>query len=102
MIEIARRRYPLKSFSVMDITTPLIFENDQFDVIFSNQVLMDIENIDFVFLECRRILKKGGIFYYSIVHPAFYDSNWINDENGYKYAKAVDKYIEPYQSTNEF
>lgn len=102
MIEIARSRYPFTSFSVMDITTPLVFKNNQFDVVFSNQVLMDIENIDFVFSECRRILKTGGIFYYSIVHPAFYDGHWLKDENGYKYAKALDKYIEPYQFTNEF
>lgn len=102
MIEIARNRYPTRKFSVMDITTPFAFENDQFDVVFSNQVLMDIENIDFVFSECRRILKTGGILYYSIVHPAFYDCHWLKDLNGYRYAKAMDKYIKHYQSTNEF
>ena len=61
MIEIARNRYPVIDFYVMDITAPLAFGNDQFDVVFSNQVFMDIENIDFVFSECRRILKTGGI-----------------------------------------
>lgn len=60
MIHIAQKRYPLTSFSIMDITTPLSFQNDQFDIVFSNQVLMDIE---------------------------------LEDENGYKYAKAMDKYI---------
>ena len=102
MIEIARKRYPNTAFSVMDITTPLAFESNQFDVVFSNQVLMDIEDIDFVFSECRRILKPGGILYYSIVHPAFYDCHWQKDENGYSYAKVIDKYIKPYQFTNEF
>lgn len=102
MIEIAQERYPLTKFSVMDITTPLAFENNQFDVIFSNQVLMDIENIDFVFSECKRILKTKGIFYFSIVHPAFYDCDWLKNENGYKYAKVMDKYIKPYQFINKF
>ena len=102
MIEIAKERYPITEFTVMDITTPFAFENNQIDVVFSNQVLMDIENIDFVFSECRRILKKGGILYYSIVHPAFYDSYWQKDENGYRYAKVMDKYITPYQFTQEF
>ena len=102
MIEIARDRYPITEFSVMDITPPLAFEDNQFDVIFSNQVLMDIENIDFVFSECKRILKVGGILYYSIVHPAFYDCHWQKDENGYMYAKVIDKYIKPYQFTQEF
>ncbi len=102
MIEIAKERYPMADFFVMDITKPLDFENEQFDIVFSNQVFMDIENIDFVFSECSRLLKTGGILYYSIVHPAFYDGHWLNDENGYKYAKAIEKYIEPYQFTNEF
>ena len=102
MIELARERYPITEFSVMDITMPFTFENNQFDVVFSNQVLMDIEDIDFVFSECKRILKTGGILYYSIVHPAFYDCHWQKDENGYRYAKVMDKYIKPYQCTQEF
>ena len=102
MIEIAKERYPLTEFSVMDITKPLAFESGQFDIVFSNQVFMDVENIDFVFSECNRLLKTGGILYYSIVHPAFYDCHWLKDENGYRYAKAIEKYIEPYQFTNEF
>ena len=102
MIEIAKERYPLTEFSVMDITKPLDLENGRFDIVFSNQVFMDIENIDFVFSECNRLLKTGGILYYSIVHPAFYDGHWLKDENGYKYAKATEKYIESYQFTNEF
>lgn len=102
MIEIARDRYPATDFSVMDITAPFAFKNNQFDIVFSNQVLMDIENIDFVFSECRRILKTGGILYYSIVHPAFYDGHWLIDSNGYKYAKSMDKYIKHYQFTNDF
>ena len=64
--------------------------------------LFDIENIDFVFSECKRILKTGGILYYSIVHPAFYDCHWLKDAKGYKHAKVIDKYIKPYQLTNEF
>lgn len=102
MIEIAKERYPMADFSVMDITKPMDFENGSFDIVFSNQVFMDIENIDFVFSECGRLLKIGGILYYSIVHPAFYDGHWLKDENGYGYAKAIETYIEPYQFTNEF
>lgn len=102
MIEIAKECYPMTDFSVMDITKPMDFENGRFDMVFSNQVFMDVENIDFVFSECGRLLKTGGILYYSIVHPAFYDCHWLKDENGYGYAKAIEKYIEPYQFTNEF
>lgn len=102
MIEIAKARYPAAEFSVMDISAPFAFGDNQFDVVFSNQVLMDIENIDFVFSECRRILKTGGILYYSIVHPAFYDCRWQKDESGYRCAKVMDKYIGHYRITQEF
>ena len=102
MIEIARKRYPLTEFSVVDITMPFPFGDNQFDLVFSNQVLMDVENIDFVFSECKRVLKTGGIFYYSIVHPAFYDCHWLKDTNGYRYAKVIEKYIKPYQFSHQF
>ncbi len=102
MIEIARKRFPQSNFSVMDITTPLAFENNQFDIIFSNLVLMDVENIDFIFSECKRILKTGGIFYYSIVHPAFYGGYWLKNQIGYKYGRVMEKYIEPYHFANNF
>ena len=64
MIEIARDRYPLTEFCVMDITRPLAFDNGRFDIVFSNQVLMDVENIDFIFSEpsipvtCAPLLLK--------------------------------------------
>lgn len=102
MIKIAKKRYPLTEYDVMDITKPFSFENNQFDVIFCNQVLMDVENLETIFSECRRILKPGGLLYYSIVHPAFYGSKWIKDENGYKYAKLIDKYLKQYQINNDF
>lgn len=102
MIEIAKKRYPMTNFSVADITKPLNIESGKFDMVFSNQVFMDIENIDFVFSECSRLLKTGGILYYSIVHPAFYDGHWLKDENGCKYAKVIEKYIAHYQFTNKF
>ncbi len=102
MIELAKERYPLTEFSVMDIAMPLAFGSNEFDIVFINQVLMDIENIGLVFSECNRLLKSGGILYYSIVHPAFYDGCWLGDETGYLYAKRVERYIAPYQCTNEF
>lgn len=102
MIEIARERYPNLAFYVADIEKTLPLENESFDIVFSNQVLMDIGNVDFVFSECKRVLKNGGIFYFSIVHPCFYDGQWVKEDNGYKSAKAIDKYISCYRLTNRF
>ena len=53
----------MAEFSVMDITMPISFENNQFDIIFSKLVLMDVENIDLAFSECYRLLKTEEILY---------------------------------------
>ncbi len=102
MIAIARERYPNSEFSLADIEKTLPFSDGGFDIVFSNQVLMDIEDADFVISESERVLKHGGIFYFGIVHPCFYDCKWLKDENGYRYAKAMDRYISSYRLTNEF
>ena len=102
MLEIARSFYPECSFLLCDIEASLPFDDGHFDLIFCNQVLMDIENIESVFSECRRVLKPQGILYYSIVHPAFYDCHWIQDENGFKYAKSMRSYISTYSVKNDF
>lgn len=102
MIAIARERYPNSEFSLADIEKPLPFSDGGFDIVFSNQVLMDIEDADFVVSESERVLKHGGVFYFGIVHPCFYDCKWLKDENGYRYAKAMDRYISSYRLKNEF
>lgn len=48
------------------------------------------------------MLKHGGIFYFSIVHPAFYDTEWIKDNNGYCYAKKIERYLNFYNFENNF
>lgn len=102
MIAIARERFPNLKFTLADIEKPLPFADECFDIVFSNQVLMDIENADFVISECARVLKSGGIFYFGIVHPCFYDCKWLKDEKDYRYAKATERYISSYRLTNEF
>ena len=49
MLDIARNRSPAGSFFLADITRPLPFSSGSFDIVFCNQVLMDIENIEPVF-----------------------------------------------------
>lgn len=102
MLRIARERYPMTAFASMDITKPLAFADEAFDLVFANQVFMDIEELDLVFSQCRRILRPGGILYYSIVHPAFYDCHWLKNEQGFRYAKVMERYIAPYQFSNGF
>lgn len=102
MLEIARKQYPGCSFSVADITQPLPFFSGSFDIVFCNQVLMDIVNVGCVFSESSRILKPGGVFWYSIVHPAFFLGDWQTDENDYQIGKLVTSYLTPEVSKNHF
>lgn len=102
MLALANQRYPNCDFRMVDMTKTLNFSDESFDMIFCNQVLMDIDDIELVFRECKRLLKPGGIFYYSIVHPAFYDGCWLKNKDGYAYAKFLEKYISVYELTNEF
>lgn len=44
-----------------DMTKPLPFENDTFDLIFHPVSNCYVEDVDSIFKECYRILKKGGI-----------------------------------------
>lgn len=44
-----------------DMTKPLPFENDTFDLIFHPVSNCYVEGVDSIFKECYRILKKGGI-----------------------------------------
>ena len=102
MLALANQRYPNCDFRMVDMTKTLNFSDESFDMIFCNQVLMDIDDIELVFRECKRLLKPDGIFYYSIVHPAFYDGCWLKNKDGYAYAKFLEKYISVYELTNEF
>ena len=102
MLDIARNRFPDCEFSLADITRPLTFDPDSFDIVFCNLVLMDIEQIESVFEECSRILRPGGVFWYSIVHPAFFGGDWQTDENGYQNGKLITSYLSPKVTENRF
>ncbi len=102
MLALAKEKYPSCVFECCDIEKTMPYDNNCFDLVFCNQVIMDIKNFEGLFEEAYRILKAGGIFYFSIVHPAFYDCRWVKDENGFSYAKIMTKYLSEYNFENEF
>lgn len=87
MLSIARDLYPLCTFEYADIEKPLVYSDNEYDIVFCNQVLMDIENLDNIIKETYRITKYNGTFFMSIVHPAFYDCEWDKDQTGFKKEK---------------
>lgn len=58
--------------------------------------LQNIENVDVVFSECRRVLKKGGKIFLVLNHPAFRipkESSWGFDAEKKVQYRRVDQYL---------
>lgn len=61
MIELSKKQYPECQFDVVDAEKVFPYENDTFDLVFCNQVLMDLENIDNLLDEVQRVLKPTAL-----------------------------------------
>jgi 2-polyprenyl-3-methyl-5-hydroxy-6-metoxy-1,4-benzoquinol methylase len=48
-----------------------MFEDETFDMVISNLVLMDLPDLDKAIKEFHRVLKKNGRLVFSIMHPCF-------------------------------
>lgn len=72
-----------------------ILENNSFDLIISNMVIQDLANYQQAFQEMHRVLKDGGVYIFSILHPCFITpaSGWERSENGEKLHWNVDHYF---------
>jgi ubiquinone/menaquinone biosynthesis C-methylase UbiE len=95
MIKIARAKYPACQFDIVNLLDRMPYGDNDFDMVFCNLVLMDIDPIDKTISEFYRIIKRNGLLFFSIVHPAFYLADWEEDENGCIKSKKVKNYITP-------
>ncbi len=102
MIELARASYKGCRFDCIDIEDKLPYENCSFDLVFCNQVLMDVENLQAVLQNAYLAAKEGAVFYFSIVHPAFYGGSWQKDSEGRATARIIEKYLSEYKLINRF
>lgn len=69
MIEVARIKFPKLEFRHTDIIKKLPFRNRQFDKINCAQALKHIKNLKPTLYEFFRVLRKGGVFIFSVTHP---------------------------------
>jgi ubiquinone/menaquinone biosynthesis C-methylase UbiE len=71
MIEKARQKLSLDNvtFIVADISQPWRFEDQSFDLVVCNLVLEHISDLSFVFAQVFRVLRAGGQFFVSELHP---------------------------------
>lgn len=67
-IEIAKKESPKSKFFVGDIEK-LPFNSKKFDIVFSAMVIGHLKNWNKTFKEVNRVLKKNGIFVFSIYNP---------------------------------
>lgn len=70
------------SFLLADAGDLSALQSGSFDVVVCNMALMDIADYRAAISEAARILKPGGAFAFSILHPCFMtpDSRWIRTD----------------------
>src|SRR5882672_11173815 len=71
MIEKARQKLSLDkvTFTLSDITSPWPFRDQSFDLVVCNLVLEHISDLSFIFAQASRVLRDGGRFFISELHP---------------------------------
>ncbi len=71
---------------------------DTFDLVISNLALHYIRDLNAVYANLFRTLKKGGYFLFNIEHPVFtagIHQDWIYDSHGKPLYWPVDRYFSP-------
>ncbi len=81
----------------------LPFADEQFDFAVAFMSLMDMASHDAGVREVYRVLKRGGFFQFSILHPCFCTPRWkwVYDESGMKVAKECGDYFSEQQGVVE-
>jgi 2-polyprenyl-3-methyl-5-hydroxy-6-metoxy-1,4-benzoquinol methylase len=96
------------TFHVLDATDEqalLSLDQQGFDSALCNMALFDMPEIEPLFRALRKLLKPGGIFVFSLMHPAFNNPSaallaeeWDDGELHTRYAVKTSRYMTPFQS----
>ncbi len=70
-------------YEIASFTDLSLFEECTFDAVVSFMAIMDSPDLESIFKEIFRVLKKDGRFIFSVTHPCFLTKGleWIEDEN---------------------
>ncbi len=93
--EVDRREEHGIRYAVAEPTDLSVIEDSVFDDIVCNMGLMVTRDLSGTVAELARLVKLGGRFIFSVLHPCFSmpDSCWIPDEDGRLLYKTVDNYF---------
>ncbi|MFQ6090825.1 MAG: class I SAM-dependent methyltransferase [Candidatus Bipolaricaulia bacterium] len=102
MIEFAREKEkerPLGiEYHVADAAQLSMLKDESFDIVVAFMSLMDILDLESALREVGCVLKRGGRFCFSIIHPCFErfrdDLGWERDEKGQRLYYKVDDYFD--------
>jgi 2-polyprenyl-3-methyl-5-hydroxy-6-metoxy-1,4-benzoquinol methylase len=113
LIKLARLRaptsLPLLTYYVLDATDePALLSLGQhvFDSALCNMALFDISDVEPLFRTLPKLLRPGGIFVFSLTHPAFNNASAVhtaeqmNNEGEIKtiYSVKISRYMTPYDA----
>jgi len=81
---------------LMTDAAALPFEENSFDIAVAFMSFMDMEEPEKALKEAFRIVKPGGFFQFSILHPCFSPPHgrWLRNNEGLTYGREIGKYFE--------
>lgn len=94
LIRAAQTAYPESTFLVHDLTQPFPAELGDFDAAVAHMVLMDIPDIEPVFSQLARMLRPGGRFVLTVLHPSFYSHPIVASEETGRWARQIGGYLD--------
>lgn len=101
LIDVANQRSNRQnlSYRLDDAQHLQTFSDDSIDIVVSQMAIMDIPDHRAMFRSVRRVLKTGGDFVFSLLHPCFetpfrapHESQFLMDESGTAIACVVRRY----------
>ena len=94
--ERARAQPKAITYYEMDATALAPSWSDTFDVVVCNMALVDMPDMAAVLREVDRVVKPGGRFVFSLIHPCFVmpGAEWVDNSRGEHVFKRVDNYFD--------
>ncbi|MGW5381941.1 class I SAM-dependent DNA methyltransferase [Nocardia sp. NPDC003963] len=94
LLTTARTHYPGIDFRQHDLTLGLPAPAHRYDRIVAHMVLMDVPVLDRLFTDIEAALRDEGVFIFSILHPAFFSREIVDESPGGERYRKVTGYLD--------